>query len=287
MTENFSSLSKRASSLHLSSSKLADSLKAGSFKALIQGHGIEFSGVRDYLPGDDIRSIDWNVTARFGKPFVKTYEEEKELNIFLIVDRSVSMETGRKKSRENQALETASLILFAGLNISSPVGAVLFDGKIQFSIPPKAGKDQTMLIFSAMDKNPQKTKGSCLANAITGASKILKKRSLVFVISDFRVKGWEKSFALLAAKHDVCAIRISDPDDSKISQIGTIIATDPETGISRMIPTSSKKFQSTWLDNNRKRIEAWKEEVLKRGARPFEISTSEDPLIELLNNYNN
>lgn len=294
--KNINSLAHRAKSLHLYSQKLSESLKNGGFRAVAQGHGVEFSGVRDYLLGDDIRSIDWNVTARFGKPFVKTFEEEKELNVFLVVDRSLSMKTGTKRSREEAALETAALLLFASLQISSPVGAVFFDGKIQFSVAPKSGENHAMTIFSAMDGaggsvgaagDGAKEPGSVLPNALNGASKLLKKRSLVFVISDFRVKGWEKPLGYLAQKHDVVAIRIADSADSKLKPMGTILAQDSETGVKRYLPTSSRRFANFWLEENRRRVENWEDSCRKKGARTIVLSTDSDPVAALMRGIEN
>ena len=147
---NRKNLSKRAELLHLSSVSLAEGMRNGTFRSLYRGTGVEFSGVREYLAGDDVRAIDWNVTARMGKPFVKIFDEEKELDVFLVADKSFSMDTGSGiQSRLETAMECASLITLASLHNGSPVGAVTFDGRIDFSCPPKSGKcDNYQLTFS-------------------------------------------------------------------------------------------------------------------------------------------
>ena len=208
MSMNTTRLAKKASQLRLSAISIAENMQNGSFRSLYRGQGIEFSDVREYLHGDNVRSIDWNVTARMGRAFIKQYEEDKELSVFLILDCSRSMESGLDSSRLSQAQEAAALLLLAAEHISGAIGAVFFDGKIQFSCEPKAGRENSMMILSKLDKldstpEDEKTGGSVLPNAITGAAKLLKKRSLVFILSDFRSAKWEKPFARLAQKNDV------------------------------------------------------------------------------------
>ena len=175
------SLFQKATYLRIAARKLADSMKSGGFRSLYRGQGIEFAGVREYLRGDDVRSIDWNVTARMGKPFVKMFDEEHELEIFLIVDRSASMFTGSKgKVKYETAAEVSALLALAGEINECPVGAVFFDGKIHFSCVPEAGRERTMHILSKLDEFNGAVKGSVLGNAITGAVKMLNHHSLLF-----------------------------------------------------------------------------------------------------------
>ncbi len=277
-------LSKKASLLHLSSLTLASGMKTGNFKSLYRGQGIEFSGVREYLAGDDVRSIDWNVTARMGKPFVKMYEEERELDVFLVLDKSLSMNTGSgRQSRQETALECASLLTLACLQNSSPVGAVSFDGKITFSCSPKAGKTHAMMLLSQFDKTEAKaTAGSALNSALHGAEKLLRKSTMVIIISDFRTSGWEDSFGRLCQKNDVIAIRITDALDERLPSVGSVPFADPETNYSVVLPTSSNKFLKIWRKDNEKRLAAWKDECLRHGGIPLCISTSSDCAGELI-----
>ena len=278
-----SALEKKAYLLHLSSKNLAEGMKSGSFKSLYHGQGVEFSGVREYLRGDDIRSIDWNVTARMGKPYVKMFEEERELDVFLIVDESLSMSTGTgKQSRLETALDCASLVTMACRQNSSPVGAVIFDGKINFSCAPKAGREQTFLLLSKfLREQTEKKNGSALDSALQGAGRLLKKRSLVMIFSDFRTALWEEPFARLCAKHDVVAVRITDPLDSKLPSIGTVFFSDPETGYKSVFPTSSPSFEREWREAELLREENWSKECLRHGGIPFILSTASDPVVEL------
>ncbi|MBQ0002996.1 MAG: DUF58 domain-containing protein [Treponema sp.] len=282
---NKDTLIQKAALLRITTKTLANTLQNGSFKSLYHGQGIEFSGVREYLRGDDVRTIDWNVTARSAKPYVKIFEEERELQIFLVIDRSLSMQTGSKgKARLNTAMETAALLTLAAENNANPVGAVLFGGEIEFVCSPKSGATQTMILLSQFDKKPEHTKcGSVLANALTGAGKILKKRSLVFVISDFRMRGWENGLTHLAQRHDVVCVKIGDPSDYNLPEMGAIPFVDPENGIRKVMPTNSRMFRAAWREDGRMRTQRFSDTCLRHGAYPLKISTTEDCLTSLSN----
>jgi uncharacterized protein (DUF58 family) len=277
---NRESLAKQASLLRIASVKLADSLRSGTFRSLYRGQGIEFSGVREYLPGDDVRAIDWNVTARMGKPFVKLFEEEHELQIFLIVDRSFSMFTGSgKKSRYETAAEAAAVITMAAEINASSVGAVIFDGEIRFSCSPESGRRRTMLLLTRLDETDGTgCAGSVLGSALAGAGKLLKKRSLVFVLSDFRSTSWVNPLASLAQKHDVVAVRITDKVDNELPEMGTVPFVDSESKMRLVLPTSLPSFRNAWRADNRQQFMRWQENCKKHGALPLDIGTDDDPV---------
>ncbi len=196
------------------------------------------------------------------------------------------MESGLDSSRLSQAQEAAALLLLAAEHISGAIGAVFFDGKIQFSCEPKAGRENSMMILSKLDKldstpEDEKTGGSVLPNAITGAAKLLKKRSLVFILSDFRSAKWEKPFARLAQKNDVIAVKITSPTDSELPNIGTVPFFDPETNKKGLFPTLSKRFKHEWREANRQRTDLWKEFCIKHGASPVLLSTEDDAALVL------
>ena len=221
-----------------------------------------------------------------GRPFIKQYEEDRELSVFLILDCSRSMELGSDVTRLSLAQEASALLLLACEHNAGAMGAVFFDGKIQFSCPPKAGRENSMMILSKLDKidsipESEKSDGSVLSNAITGAAKLLKKRSLVFILSDFRSSRWEKPFARLAQKHDVVALRITDPSDSELPEIGTIPFYDAESKKKSLFPTLSRRFKAQWREANQKRSEQWKDFCSKHGAFPLSISTQEDAVSTL------
>lgn len=274
------SLVKKASYLRLAASDLAEGMKAGNFRSLYRGQGIEFSGVRDYNRGDDIRSIDWNVTARMGRPYVKIFEEERELQLFIVVDSSLSMQLGTgKKTKYESAAEAAALVTLAAELNSCPVGAVFFDGVIHFSCSPQLGRERTMLILTHLDKLPKKNEtGSVLGNALTGAGKLLKKRSLVFVFSDFRSGEWEKPLISLAHEHDVVAMRLTDKFDEQLPSIGSVPFADCESNLTMVLPTNSERFKKEWRIQNDGRIKLWQEICIKHGIMPVLLNTTDEPL---------
>ena len=224
---------QRAQLLHLTSLSLANGMKSGSFRSLFRGQGMEFSGVREYLRGDDVRAIDWNVTARMGKPFVKVFEEERELQVLVILDNSASMMIKNdKKSKFEVARYASALITIACELNSCSIGAIFFDGVINFCTKPFFSKNQIMLILNKLFKlNENPVKGSVLNSALIDAGRILKKRSLVFVFSDFCSDGWQKSMIALAKKNDVLAFKLCDSVDYEFFDFGSVVFKDAESGI--------------------------------------------------------
>lgn len=278
--ESKDSLVKKASYLRIVAGDIAEGMKSGNFKSLYRGMGIEFSGVRDYIRGDDVRSIDWNVTARMGKPFVKVFEEERELQIFIVVDSSLSMKIeNSQRTKYSFAAETAALITIAAEMNGCPVGAVCFDGEINFSSKPQLGREQTMLILTTLDKSAENTvTGSALGSALNGAGKLLKKRSLVFVLSDFRSADWEKPLISLAQKNDVIAMRIQNRMDSDLPAMGTVPFLDVESGIKMVLPSSSHKLKKQWREFNEQNINKWQETCIKHGIVPSIVNVTDEPL---------
>ena len=279
---NTESLVQKASFLRIQARSLAEGMKTGNFRSLYRGQGIEFSGVRDYIRGDDIRSIDWNVTARMGRPYVKIFEEERELQIFIVMDTSASMllDCGSRLPSKYQAgANTAALITLASEMNGCPVGAVFFDGKIHFSCKPAFGKERTMLLLTHLDKLPEKrTQGSVLSNALIGANKLLRKRSLVFVISDFRSSDWETPLIQLAQKNDVVAFRMTDEFDRALPSLGTVIFKDVESDLKMELPSSSQKLKEEWKNRNESMVWRWQETCSRHGIISYVMNVSDEPL---------
>lgn len=274
------SLIKKAAYLRLMAIDLANGMKSGNFRSLYKGQGIEFSGVRDYIRGDDIRSIDWNVTARMGHPYIKIFEEDRELQIFIVLDTSLSMQLENgQRTKYAQSAEAAALITIAAEINACPVGAVFFDGKIHFSCKPRLDKEQIMMILTHLDKlSEQKERGSVLGNALTGAGKLLKKRSMIFVFSDFRCSNWEKPLISLAQKNDVIAIRLHDRNDDELPSFGTVVFEDAESGFKMDLPTSSQNFKKEWRRFNENHAQRWQDFCIKHGVLPVLMDTKNDPL---------
>ena len=283
---NNESLIKKALYLRLMAEDIADGMKSGNFRSLYRGQGIEFAGVRDYIRGDDIRTIDWNVTARMGRPYIKIFEEERELQIFLITDSSLSMQLETNSGRRTKyaaAAETAALVTIAAEINACPTGAVFFDGAIHFSCEPSLGKENTMQILNHLDRLPAvTTRGSVLPNAISAAAKVLRKRTLVFILSDFRCSGWEKPLISLAQKNDVIAINIHDAFDEELPSIGTVTFKDMESGLKMQLSSSSPAFQKEWRNYHEMNQNRWQDFCIKHGIMPVVLDTKTEP-VQVLN----
>jgi uncharacterized protein (DUF58 family) len=276
--------------LPLSSSGLAEEMLAGNFKSIFKGQGMEFDEARHYEPGDDIRSIDWNASARFGSPFVKMYREERELTILILLDVSPSMHRGNIArnglSPYEQALVSTALIAFSAEHTGQQVGALFFDRDIEKVFMPRKGRRSLMaLVMAALQyqnnvMHRRAKYGSDIASALNGAQRLLKKRSLVVVISDFYSINWEQEMGNLCRKHDVITIRIYDPHELPFS--GLITIEDPETGIRIEAPAGFNSFRESWAHWHKERSSHWKSTCKKSTAAFLELSTDEDAASALI-----
>jgi len=270
--------------LPIFSGGLAEEMLAGNFRSIFKGQGMEFDEARHYEPGDDIRSIDWNASARFGYPFVKMYREERELTILILLDVSPSMHRGNVArqglSPYEQAMICASLIAFSAEHTGQQVGSLFFDRDIEKVFPPRKGRKSLMtLVMAALQYQnnvlPRREKhGSDIASALTGAQRMLKKRSLVVVISDFYSTGWEQEMGHLCRKHDCIALRISSPQELPFQ--GLITLEDPETGVRMEAPAGLKSFKESWNDWHNERSSNWEAQCKRSGAAFLELSTETD-----------
>jgi uncharacterized protein (DUF58 family) len=275
-------LLRRISSFPIVSSGLAEELLAGDYRSVFKGQGVEFDEARHYQAGDDARLIDWNVSARFGEPYVKMFREERELTVFLILDISPSMHSGAAGplSRYEQACLALALVAFSAEEAGQRVGALFFDQGVDRVFPPRKGRRHVMGILggaiAVRSAHRAEARGSDLAAALAGAGRLLKRRSLVAVISDFYAAGWEEPLGDLARKHDLVAIGISSPLDTEFPPIGLVPLEDPETGLKIHVSSGSPAFLSAWARWHEDRGK-WLETVCRRsGAACLPLSTGED-----------
>ncbi|MCL2196142.1 MAG: DUF58 domain-containing protein [Treponema sp.] len=279
-----SDLLKSIINLPIISRGLAEEMLAGNFRSIFKGQGMEFDEARHYEPGDDIRSIDWNASARFGNPFVKMYREERELTVMVLLDVSPSMHrthiARHGLSPYEQGLLSAALIAFSAEHTGQQIGALFFDRDIEKAFLPRKGRKYLMtLIMAALQYQnnviPRRSQyGSDLASALTGAQRLLKKRSLVAVISDFYSVNWEQEMGNLCRKHDVIAIRISDSKELPFP--GLITLEDPETGVHMEAPAGLDSFKESWSEWHREKSTWWESQCRKCGASFLDLPIDAD-----------
>jgi uncharacterized protein (DUF58 family) len=280
-----SELIKKVRQIEIKSRGLSSNIFAGEYHSAFKGRGMTFSEVREYQFGDDVRNIDWNVTARYGHPFIKIYEEERELTVMLIIDMSGSREFGTmEKLKQNIITEISAILSFSAIQNNDKIGVIFFSDKIEKFIPPKKGKSHILRIISELiDFQPQ-SKGTDITGAIKYLTNVIKKRCTAFVISDFIDNSNEIEMALSIAnnKHDVVALKIYDQRETHLPSIGMLKFKDAETGKYTWVDSSSpriRKIYAEWWLNQNKRLDAL---FKKCGVDYVPINTSEDYVKSLM-----
>lgn len=225
---------------------VVDTILAGEYRSVFRGQGMEFAEVRAYEPGDDFRAIDWNVSARFGSPFVKTFTEERELTLLVMVDQSGSARTGAPSPKVDRAVEVAAVLALAAARQHDRVGALLFTDHAEHVVPPRKGRKHAMRVIRDMLAFEPTSQGTDLAGAIRYAARLLRHRSIVVVLSDFQAEGWEQPFRQLAARHDVVAITVDDPRELSPVSAGWIEFADAESGERALVDTGSLAARRKW-----------------------------------------
>ena len=224
---------------------LVNDLFGGEYHSVFKGQGMTFSEVREYYPGDDIRMIDWNVTARNNAPFIKVFEEERELTVYVLVDISSSGGFGTLNYLKSDiSAELASVLGFSAINNQDKVGLILFSSKVEKYIPPKKNKSHILRLIREILFHKSSNSGTCIESALDFLMNVASRKSVVFLISDFLDDGYWKSLKLVNKKHDLIGIRISDPAEERIPDIGLVKILDPELNEEYWIDTTSKKDRS-------------------------------------------
>ena len=221
----------------------------GAYHAVFKGRGMEFAEVREYAPGDEVRTIDWNVTARMGTPYVKKFVEERDLTLLLLVDVSGSQDFGsRFLLKRDYAAELAAVLAFSAVANQDRVGAVLFSDRIEGYVPPGHGRKHALRIVRDLLAKRPEGKGTDLAGALRFARRVLRSRGIVVVLSDFQASGYERALGVLRRKHDVVALHLQDPGEAEVPSVGLVALTDPETGERIVADTSRPEVRRALSD---------------------------------------
>jgi uncharacterized protein (DUF58 family) len=229
---------KQVQEIELRTNALVNTLFSGEYRSVFRGQGIEFAEVRAYQEGDDFRAIDWNVSARFGHPFVKSFAEERELTLLLIVDQSGSLHFGQPHSKAAVAVEVAAVLALAAARHNDRVGALMFADRVEYVVRPAKGRAHALRVIRDLLAFAPRGRGTNLGEALRYAAKLLRHRAIVVVISDFRADGWEDPLARLAGHNDLVAITIDDPREIKLPEAGWVDFSDAETGQRVLLDTS-------------------------------------------------
>lgn len=276
-------LLKKVRKIEIKTRRLSDHMFGGEYHSTFKGRGMTFSEVRQYQFGDDVRNIDWNVTARYNEPYIKVFEEERELTMMLMVDISGSELFGTTNQFKNEIVtEISATLAFSALQNNDKVGVILFSDQIELFIPPKKGKTHVLRIIRELLEFKPKSNKTDIAQALKFLSSIMKKKAIVFVLSDFIDEGYEKTLKITGSKHDVTGIRIYDEREESIPNLGMVQIEDAETGKLQLINTKSKKVRNAYAAYNLERVAYFKDSFTKAGCGVLDCRVDESYVKKLL-----
>jgi len=239
-----SEILKKIKNIHIRTTHLVNAVMAGEYESAFRGRGMEFEEVREYQPGDEIRSIDWNVTARMGIPFVKEYREERELTVMLLVDVSFSGRFGTVNRFKNEmSAELAAILAYLAIRNNDKVGLLIFTDRVEKFLPPKKGKSYVWRVIKEVLSYRPKNRGTDIGIALNFLNKVLNRKAICFLISDFLASGYERPMRLTNKKHDLIPVTITDPKEIILPEIGLLEVEDAETGEGILIDTSNYMFR--------------------------------------------
>ncbi len=282
MTRDPKEILKKIRRIELRTRRLVNSMFAGQYHSVFKGRGMNFEEVREYAPGDEIRSIDWNVTARMNAPYIKKYTEERELTVMLLVDVSASGIFGSVQlSKRELAAEVASILAFSAINNNDKVGLILFTDRIELFIPPKKGRLHTLRLIREMLYFEPEGRGTDLAGALDYLNLVVSRRSVVFMISDFLAPDFTKALTVTSKRHDLVAMPVIDKGESELPNVGIVTLEDAETGAQIDVNTGSKAVRRALREINEERLADLEYLLRSRRVDIVRLSTSEDYLIPL------
>ena len=279
MPERVREVIKNVRKLEIKTQRMVEGIISGYYHSVFKGRGIEFSDIREYATGDDIRAIDWNVTARMNAPFVKEFIEERDLTVYIILDVSASNEFGFERRKRDYGVEIAASLIFSALANNDSVGMFLCTSVVEEFIPPRKGRSHLFKLLREMIYFEPEKKTTDLNNCVRHISNVAKRRSIMFVVSDFFTEDFEKSLGILKNRHEVILINVSDLRESDIPDIGYVMLEDSETGEQFLADTSDAGFRGRYASLMKQRNDELFERMRRlkvdminvRTDQPFEI----------------
>ena len=276
-------LAKKIRFIQIYTSKAVNDVLAGEYHSVFKGRGMEFDEVREYTPGDEIRTIDWNVTARVGHPYVKRYVEERELTVMFVVDLSASGTFGSTEKRKNEvAAELCALLAFSAIKNNDKVGLIVFTDVIELYIPPKKGLSHVLrLIRDLLDFKPRQARTD-IGQALDYLGRVSHRRAVVFLVSDFQAEGDQKRLRVVARRHDLIAVSITDPREARLPNVGLVELEDAETGKRVLIDTGSERVRREYEKAGRERADGLAEMFRSDGIDHIRLESGRDYVRDLV-----
>ena len=281
-------LLKKVRKIEIKTRRLSNNIFGGEYHSAFKGRGMTFSEVRSYQFGDDVRTIDWNVTARYNEPFVKVFEEERELTLMLIVDVSSSALFGTDSAlKKNILTEISATLAFSALQNNDKVGLILFSDQIELYIPPSKGKTHVLRIIRELIEFKPHSKKTDINSALEFLNKVMKKKSIAFLLSDFISSDYEKSLKIVSKKHDLTGIKVYDKLEEFIPNLGLVQMFDQELGEIKLIDTSSSKIRKNYKNQMFMNFKKFNDVFTRNGAGTISCRTDESYIKKLLNYFKN
>jgi uncharacterized protein (DUF58 family) len=276
-------LLKKVRKIEIKTRRLSDHIFGGEYHSTFKGRGMTFSEVRQYQYGDDVRNIDWNVTARTNEPHIKVFEEERELTMMLMVDVSGSEMFGTASQFKNEVVtEIAATLAFSATQNNDKIGLILFSDEIELYIPPKKGRSHVLRIIRELIEFKPKSKQTNIAEALKFLSNVMKKKAIVFVLSDFIADDYQHTLKIASGRHDVTGIRVYDKHEESIPNLGMVQMQDEETGEYMLVNTASKKVRNNYAKFYNERVEYYRDSFSKSGAGTINCRVDESYVRKLL-----
>ena len=276
-------LLEKVRKIEIKTRRLSDHLFSGEYHSSFKGRGMTFSEVRQYQFGDDIRSIDWNVTARYNEPYVKVFEEERELTMMLMVDISGSESFGTQiQFKKDIITEISATLAFSAIQNNDKVGLLLFSDEIELFIPPKKGKTHVLRIIRELLEFSPKSQKTDFTHALRYLSNVMKKKAIVFVLSDFMDQGYDNALKIVGKKHDVTGIRVYDKYEAEIPKLGMVPMKDSETGEVVLVNTNSKSVRTNYRANYLQTVDYFENAFTKSGSGTIHTRIDESYVKKLL-----